>query len=198
MSTYADYPIGCVVLAAGESRRFGADKRSATLDGVPLLERALCAVPKEKLDAVCVVTRGAEAMARAARRGFGCVLNDKPELGLSRSVRLGTEALRARCRAILYLVADQPLLRKESVGALLDFARVYPDRIVAAAHDGKRGNPCLFPEAFFPELCALSGDAGGGAVIRAHPAELLLFELDARELLDVDTPRELQNINVLI
>lgn len=196
MSTDMDYPIGCVVLAAGEARRFGADKLQARLDGVTLLERALLAVPAERLAAVCVVTRGAAAEALAARYGFACVRNDAPELGLGRSVRLGTEALRGRCRAILFLVADQPLLRRESVEALL--AHAGAEQIVAAAHNGKRGNPCLFPSRFFPELCALTGDEGGSAVIRAHPEALRLIELDARELMDADTPQELQKLNVLI
>lgn len=187
MFSNRDYPIGCVVLAAGNARRFGENKLAAAVNGKTLLEHALDAVPSERLSAVCVVTQydGAEALAR--HYGFRCVRNDRPEEGLSRSVRLGTEALSPVCRAIVYLVSDQPLLRRESVAALLDLSRAHPDRIVAASHGGVRGNPCVFPERFFPELRALTGDTGGSAVIRRHPGSLLLCEVDGRELLDVDT-----------
>ncbi|MBQ2323309.1 MAG: NTP transferase domain-containing protein, partial [Oscillospiraceae bacterium] len=115
--------------------------------------------------------------------------------GVSHTIYLGTQALMEQSDAILYLVADQPLLRRESVARELDLFRQHPERIVAMSHDGVRGNPCIFPKRFFPELCALSGDVGGSAVIRRHANDLLLFEVDARELADVDTPQTLHELN---
>ena len=53
--------------------------------------------------------------------------------------------------------------------------------------NGIRGNPCLFPARFFPELRALQGDCGGSAVIRRHEDALLLYEVPAGQLTDVDT-----------
>ena len=189
------FSIGCVVMAAGNAKRFGENKLDAVVDGKTLIERALDAVPVEKLSAVCVVTQYDEVDALAVRLGFRRVRNDRPQDGLSRTVRLGVEALEHECGAILFLVSDQPLLRRESVAALLDFYRGHPGRIVAAAHDGKRGNPCVFPAKYFPELRALTGDVGGSAVIRAHADDLLLFEVDARELADVDTRQALETLN---
>ena len=60
------------------------------------------------------------------------------------------------------------------------------------AHGGVRGNPCLFPARFYPELLALKGDRGGSAVIRNHEADLILLETDALELTDIDTPEALK------
>ena len=60
------------------------------------------------------------------------------------------------------------------------------------AHSGVRGNPCLFPARFYPELFALTGDTGGSAVIRQHEDDLILLETDAWELTDVDTPAALE------
>lgn len=185
------WPVGCLVMAAGNAARYGENKLAVSWRGKTLIERALDAVPAEKLAAVCVVTQYDEVEVLARRRGFLCRRNDHPERGISHTIRLGTEALRGRCRAIVYMVADQPLLRRESVSALVDFYRAKPECIAALAHDGARGNPCVFPERFFPELCALTGDTGGGAVIRKHPAALRLIETDARELTDVDAPEAL-------
>ncbi len=189
--------IGCVVMAAGNAERFGENKLAAKAGGKSLVEHALRAVPMEKLAAVCVVTQYDEVEALAKRCGFRCLRNDRPEDGLSRTVRLGTEALMGECDEIAYLVSDQPLLRRESVAALLDFCRAHPNNIVGAGHGGKRGNPCVFPRKYFPELCALTGDVGGSAVIRAHEADLLLFEIDEEELADVDTRQALEAINAL-
>ena len=52
-----------------------------------------------------------------------------------------------------------------------------------------RGNPAVFPARLFSELLALTGERGGGVVIRAHPDLLRLVEVRrAAELRDVDTP----------
>ena len=46
----------------------------------------------------------------------------------------------------------------------------------------------MFPAEFYPELCALKQDVGGGAVIKRHPERLTLVEAcAARELDDIDT-----------
>ncbi len=105
---------------------------------------------------------------------------------LAKTDPLGTEAM-AGCDAILYQVADQPLLEQETVRRELEYFRTHPDHIVGLAHNGVRGNPCIFPRKFFPELMALEGDVGGNVVIRAHPDALLLYETSAAELRDVDT-----------
>ena len=98
------------------------------------------------------------------------------------------------CGAILFMVADQPMLRRDTVAALVDFFAEEPEKIAALGHGGKRGNPCIFPAAFFPELLALEGDRGGSAVIRRHGESLRLMECAEEELRDVD---ELGDLAVL-
>ena len=182
----AELRIGCLVMAAGCGSRFGRNKLEAEVDGKSLLRRALEAVPVEEFHRVTVVTQYDGAAALAESFGFDVVRNDRPQDGLSRTVRLGTEAM-ADCDAILYQVADQPLLERGTVRRELEFFRAHPDCIVGLSHNGVRGNPCVFPRRFFPELTALEGDVGGNVVIRAHPEALLLFEAPAAELRDVDT-----------
>jgi molybdenum cofactor cytidylyltransferase len=187
--------VGCVIMAAGNAVRFGENKLATFLDGKPLIEHAFTAVPTDSITSVCVVTQYDEVEELAKRYGFQCVHNDRPEDGLSHTVRLGTEALCDTCSAILYLVSDQPLLKRESVAALVGCYRKHPDAIVSASHDRKRGNPCIFPKKYFPELCALTGDTGGSAVIRRHESDLLLFEVGEEELTDVDTKAILEKLN---
>ena len=164
----AELRIGCLVMAAGSGSRFGRNKLEAVVDGKSLLRRSLEAVPAEEFAQVTVVTQYDAAAALAEEFGFTVVRNDRPEDGLSRTVRLGTEAM-AGCGAILYQVADQPLLEQETVRREIEYFRTHPDHIVGLAHNGVRGNPC------------------GNVVIRAHPDALLLYETSAAELRDVDT-----------
>lgn len=183
--------IGCVVMAAGDARRFGENKLAALFDGKPLIRRALEAVPKERLDITAVVTQYPEVEALAEEFGFLPVHNPHPDWGISHTIRLGLEAV-GGCGAVMFQVSDQPMLRRETVAAEVEFFRAHPDKLVGASHDGVRGNPCIFPAAYFPELLALREDRGGSSVIRRHEEDLLLFEVPAWELEDADTRQALR------
>lgn len=184
---------GCVVLAAGSARRFGGNKLTATVEGTALICLALSAVPAERFSRVAVVTQYPEIRKLAKEFSFTPVWNDTPEAGVSRSISLGLAAI-GNCPGALFLVADQPLLRRESVDALVTLWQERPEGIAALGHGGVRGNPCLFPARLFPELLALQGDRGGAAVIRRHEDLLSLLEVDERELQDADTPEALAAI----
>ena len=183
--------IGCLVMAAGSGSRFRANKLTAEFDGKSLIRRALEAVPKEVFSAVTVVTQYPEVAALAEEFGFSHIFNERPEDGVSRTIRLGTQAMLA-CDAIVYMVSDQPLLERGSVERVVACWKENPAYIVGAAHNGRRGNPCIFPREFFGELLALEGDHGGSTVIRAHPDRLLTVEIGKQELTDVDTPQALE------
>ncbi len=186
--------VGCIVMAAGNASRFGSNKLAARVNGKPLIQLALEAVPRERFSAVAVVSQYPSILELAGRLGFLPVENARPDRGVSHTIRLGLEAL-PPCDGVLFQVADQPRLRRETVGALVDLWRSHPERIAALGHGGIRGNPCLFPARFFPELLALEGDQGGGAVIRRHPEALLLLETAAEELRDVDTQAALAELD---
>lgn len=191
MSASARLSVGCLVMAAGNAMRFGENKLTACFAGHSLFSLALAAIPEDTFCSVTVVSQHAQLLAQARQAGFAALLNDRPDDGVSRTIRLGTEAM-AQCAGILYMVADQPLLTAQTVSRLVAAWRRQPECIVAAAHQGRRGNPCLFPARFFPELCALHGDRGGSSVIRRHEDALVLLETDAQELLDCDTRQALE------
>ena len=165
--------IAAVLMAAGASSRFGECKLIKEFASRPMFEYALDALPCDKLCAIAVVSGRAEILAAAEARGFIPVLNDRPEDGPPRTIRLGMEAV-GDADGIMFMVADQPLLRRES--------------IVAMGHGARRGNPVIFPQEFFDELKALRGERGGGAVMAAHRERIMLYQLENEaELTDIDT-----------
>ena len=185
--------LGCVVMAAGNARRFGENKLAAELDGRSLIRRALEAVPGEAFDSVVVVTQYPEIADLAQEFHFTAIQNEHPDFGISHTIRLGLSQLQD-CDGVLFLVSDQPLLRQESVAELVRLWQKQPDKIAALSHGGVRGNPCLFPAPFFPELMNLREDKGGNTVIRRHEDCLVLLEVDPRELTDVDTPDAMKQV----
>ena len=185
--------LGCVVMAAGNARRFGENKLAALFRGKSLIRRTLEAVPGDVFDTVAVVTQYPEIAELAKEFHFAAIRNAHPDFGISHTIKLGLTELRD-CDGVLFLVSDQPLLRRESVASLAELWKQQPDKIAALGHDGIRGNPCLFPARFFPELLELREDRGGNAVIRRHEDDLILLEVDGAELYDVDTVRALEQL----
>lgn len=186
----SEMKIGCVVLAAGLGCRFGGNKLNACIDGKTLIFRALEAVPAQEFCQVVVVT-GQESIKETAKSfSFTVIDNPHPEWGQSYSLRLGLHAL-FDCDAVLFQVADQPYLMRSSIAELVAFYKDHPTKIAALSHNGKRGNPCIFPSDFFPELLSLDGDVGGNVVIHHHKDRLILWEVAEKELQDIDTPEQL-------
>lgn len=185
--------IGCLLMAAGNASRFQSNKLLAQFRGKPLVLWALERIDPARFSQVTVVTQYPEICTMAEEFGFPWLKNDHPDWGAAYTIRLGTEAM-AQCDAILYLVADQPLLDAAAIAKILETWQETPDRIVAPAHDGRTGNPCIFPREFFPELCQLKGDVGGKHVIKAHLDRLLTVEVAPDALFDCDTPEALAEL----
>ena len=122
--------VGCVVMAAGLGTRFGGGKLLSRFRGESLYKHALRVVPADRLSVTAVVSGEGEILSEAEEMGFRPVLNDRPEDGVSRTIRLGLEALGA-VDAALFMVADQPLLTRETVARILSLGAEHPDRIVA-------------------------------------------------------------------
>lgn len=183
--------VGAVLMASGFACRFGANKLLEPVDGVPMIQRAMEAVPARLFQRALVVSACGEILSLAQAEGYLPLFNPSAAEGQSASIRLGLSRL-LDLDGVLFTVCDQPWLGRESVERLLaQFSRA-PDRIWALSWQGVRGNPAVFPRTLFPELLAFTGDRGGGRVIQGHPELLRLVEVgDGRELLDVDTPDSL-------
>lgn len=181
-----------MLMASGLSRRFGADKLLQPVEGVPMIRRAMEAVPAGLFERAVVVSAHPDILKLAGERGYLPVANPRPEEGQAASVRLGLSELLDMV-GVLFAVCDQPWLTRASVERLAEDFAAHPRRICALGWRGRRGNPAIFPADTFHELLALTGDRGGGRVIRSHPELLRLVEAGRpEELRDVDAPADLE------
>ena len=190
--------LGCVVMASGESRRFGSNKLLAPFSGSTVLGSTAAALPTDLLD-VRVVTRSSEVAELAESCGATAVLHDGPLQ--SDTIRAGLAAV-GDASACLFVPGDQPLLSAASVRALVLASVQHPSAIVRLAFEGVPGSPVIWPCGCFEELAALEGDVGGSELLRTRPDladRVILVEASrACELADIDTPRQLEELTRLI
>jgi molybdenum cofactor cytidylyltransferase len=118
-------------------------------------------------------------------------MNAEPELGLSRSLRLGIEALPAEVIAAVILLGDQPTLSATTIRAIVAARGDRP--IVAARADGLLAPPVLVERSTFVVVRTLSGDIGLREVLAEHADLVTAVEVGAHAQ-DVDTPDDLARI----
>lgn len=187
--------VSLVMLASGDSRRFDGNKLLCPFHGKPmyrhLADRAL-SLRGIVFDRICLVSQYGEILRDMAAAGCLTVKNDRSDLGISHSIRLGI-ALTDEDSDLCFAVCDQPWLRAETLAAFITGWRQSGKGLGclgAEIPDGglRLGNPAVFSRAYRGKLLALNGDVGGRAVIKKHPEDLFVFRVsDPRELFDVDT-----------
>jgi CTP:molybdopterin cytidylyltransferase MocA len=184
--------LGCIILASGHSKRFGSDKLLHPFNGYPLCEHCFSAVSRVSFHSAAVVTRSGAVAALADRYGILPVMNPDATDDTAVTIRLGLDIMSTDLDGVMFCVADQPFLKKESIEALKQAFRLDMRRIVRLGWQGRAGNPVLFPSSLFPELRALPPGESGRFVIDRHPGLVLLVEArEERELKDIDRPEDL-------
>lgn len=175
-----------ILLAAGRSQRFGdLDKLTQDFLGQPLAFHVVTALEAVPFHDRIVVQHGTQLDFTA--RGFRTIHNDRPEIGMSNSVRLGVETARATgAEAVLIVLADMPRVTAAHVLRLLDSAHG-PDAVVASSDGVKPCPPAVFGVSRFDSLLSLEGDKGARALI----ADSQHVIASAHELVDIDRPEDL-------
>lgn len=188
------FPIACVVMASGQSERFGQqNKLLSPFRGRPLLESVLECFSQLDCCARNAIVRHREAALLADSKGFTVVWNNGPDHSTARTIAYGIFSAPDEAVGCLFAVGDQPLLTPQSVRRLCDRFMEDPTRIVSLSWRGARGNPTIFPRELFSELVTLDPEESGRSVIARHPQLLTLVEAqNAEEMIDVDTQEDLE------
>jgi molybdenum cofactor cytidylyltransferase len=181
-----------VLLAAGRSVRFGsADKLEARWRGKPLALHAVTALKPIPFLARIAVVSGTAIDFGAL--GYRVIVNERPEDGLSGSLRIGVRAAQdLGAAAMLVALADMPRVSTMHVLRLLD-AGQRADSVIASTNEKRPSPPALFAAGRFPELAATTGDEGGRALIQ----EGQHIAADPGELIDIDTVDDLERLRAL-
>ncbi|HEX2221212.1 MAG TPA: DUF5946 family protein [Candidatus Limnocylindria bacterium] len=178
--------VAAVVLAAGRSRRFGSPKQLARLGaGMTMLDAVVRSADRAGLEPIiAVLPPGVPAPSGT----FG-VENDRPEEGLSRSVRLGIAALPQHVQAAIILLGDQPTVGPDRLAGLVGARGARP--VVASMDErGLLAPPVLLERAAFALVETLSGDSGLRELL-GERAELVEPVIVTAHAPDVDTPADL-------
>lgn len=195
MTGNARATVGGIVLAAGESTRFGSEnKLLAPIEGTAVIRRvATTAVESPLDDVVTVLGHEADAVAETVDGlPLSTTYNSDYTRGQSTSVRRGIELAReADWDAAMVLLGDMPFVSPTTIERLIEAYLSGDGTVVAPQFDGRRGNPVLFDRLLFERLLSVSGDQGGRELVRNHPGTTLLDTTDPGVVRDIDLAGDL-------
>lgn len=171
------------------------NKLLAELDGKPMVKHVVEAALASSARPVVVVTGHQAPDIRAILSGcaVSIVSNAEYSAGLSSSLKCGIRAVPDDCQGALVMLGDMPGVTSGDIDAIISlFAARAGSAIIVPTYAGKRGNPVLWPRAYFRELLELEGDTGAKALLRKHEEAVESIALVTSAVLtDIDSPDDL-------
>ena len=187
--------VRAIVLAAGASSRMGRAKAALPLgaSGETVLARVIRGLIEGGVDDVTVVAGAHVVAVREAMpsdRRIRLVEHAGWQNGQLSSLIAGLDAVaEPQLEAVLVTLVDVPLVRAETVAAVLRAWRATRAPITRPVDGDRHGHPVVFDAAVFDELRAADPRVGAKEVFAAHRARILDVPVtDEGAFLDLDTP----------
>ena len=190
-------PIGVVVLAAGQGRRFrqeaGVERDKLVADCTgrdgavhSVIEQVLVNLPASLEKRVLVTTVDRPQVSRMAK-AYGCEIALIESTGMGDSIAAGVAAC-PQLGGWLIVLGDMPFILPSSIEQVV--AGIADDAVSVPVHQDEYGHPVGFGRSFGAALMALSGDRGAKALFaQARVVEVAVDDLGV--LWDVDVPEKL-------
>ena len=186
-----------LIMAAGFSRRFNADKRLAKLaDGQYMIEKTINRIRQAGLDyrvAIKVEDQHLDYIKTLASEQL--LLLETSHLGLGHSIAEALQKLDGDVDCCLICLADMPEIKTstyQSISAAISHSHL---NALIPTYQGKTGNPVAIKRYFFETFKQLQGDKGGKKQLLSQPEHCLFSEVDdAGIIFDIDRPEDLKGL----
>jgi molybdenum cofactor cytidylyltransferase len=206
-------PTAAIILAAGQSSRYGRTKQLLSYHGIPFIRAIVRCAMNSNLSPIIVVAGADADPVKDAISDLSdkiiIIHNPDWQEGQSSSIRAGIKTLRdgetmslknqdlrrasKNCGSAIFLLADQPQTSPAILRALVEEHCRTLSAVIAPLVDGRRGNPVIFDRSTFPDLIELNGDIGGRGVFPKYPPEYIQW-YDSTQLDDIDTIEDYERL----
>jgi molybdenum cofactor cytidylyltransferase len=178
---------GGILLAAGSSSRFGANKLlHNVINDTPMLFTAAKNLAQVLPDSIAVINDGLVAYTEQLEQlGMNVVVNQQANCGIGSSIACGVQSS-LEATGWLIQLADMPYIKVNTIAKLANKLK-HGSNIVAPTFNQQRGHPVGFKQCYKNELLDLKGDVGARYIIEKHKKYLELIPTDdPGVILDID------------
>lgn len=191
----AEKKVAGVILAAGDSSRFGKNKLLLDWHGIPLIRHiAEQAIHSKFAEVLLVAGHQAELVYKAVKDlSLKHVENRLWQNGQSSSIIAAMAQIGKEIDGVCFLLGDQPFISSTLIDELIKAFQKSNADILIPYFGNQRSNPLIFSRTTFHSLSQLKGDEGGRQIIGQFNTEKFQWQ-DSRILKEIDTQADYQTL----
>lgn len=186
-----------ILLAGGQSKRFGGIKQLTDIHGQPMVCHCLSQYRQgEKwLKGISngYVALGANAalIVDALPKNINTHIVNSWQNGMGHTLAESMQVITSDTTHVLIGLADQVLVTQQMIMRLLEKSILCPQNIITAKYAGRVGAPSIFPRQYFSQLNQLTGDKGAKIILEQAVQHVISIEMPEAAI-DIDTPEDIK------
>lgn len=193
---YLTHPkIAAILLAAGQSKRFGIqNKLLLNICGIPLIRRSALILLQANISDIIVVLgyQAQDIRNTLADLPLTFTINNFSDQGKNTSIRLGlhtAQQLYKKHDGVLIMLGDQPKLESDDLLEIIEaFSHQQKNQIILPVFHGQRGNPVLIPMQYCHAILNQPANYACREFIDNHPDLINRVESSTDHVtFDIDT-----------
>ena len=196
MNSRSDHDIGAIVLAAGNSSRFGDEnKLLAKFGKKTVIETTINNIEKsfEKAEITIVIRNKSQLPNFLKFLPYKLTIVLKENFGISESIKQGLNNFITK-NGVIICLGDMPGVSASTYAKIRNSLSEQEDKIIVPIYKGTKGNPIGIPKKFYGKLKKISGDEGFKQLFSQLKKNINFIEIDDRYILkDIDTKKDLQH-----
>lgn len=179
--------LSTLIMAAGASSRFGDIKQLQDIDGKTMLQGCINRYRQADAPDIWVVLGcNADQIKQTLEPTQNVLVAKNWQSGLGNSIATSVNKLAQHTDNILIGLADQVAITEDQIRLLIKQNIKTPGKIIAARYNGIAAVPAIFPQVFFSQLMALTGDQGARKIIEKNRRDVISIAMDTAAT-DIDT-----------
>jgi len=183
-----------IVLAAGESKRFGdKNKLLEMINDKPIINHILDTLFEifDYSELIVIVGHQHKLIKNSIfNKDIKILENIDYKKGIGTSIALGVNYLETDIDGVMIIPADMPYLNsKDLMNLERKFIELNCEKVVMPEHNSRIGNPVILPRNYFNTLKSLKDDFGARSLIKKK--DVITFKTGFGTIFDIDTRDEL-------
>jgi molybdenum cofactor cytidylyltransferase len=189
--------MGCAILAAGASVRFGSPKQLAQYKKKTFVENVIETAKEINFsDIVVVLGANFDRIKNSIDSlNVNIIHNKSWEEGQSTSVKESVKFFsQKKVEAIIFLMVDQPQISSHLIENIIHKYAYHKSDVIVHEFENQNRHPILFAKSTFTDLSQIYGERGGSQLFAKYPPEKISIT-DPYFAHDIDRVDDLKKLN---